>query len=213
MPLELSVDELLTTTRAVRRRLDLDRPVERSVVEECLELALQAPTASNRQLWHWVVVEDAATRAAVAEHYGRAFDAYAAASRPDYGPGDVRTERQAAVRSSSTYLREHLHEVPLLVIPCHEGRVDGVPAPAQAGYWGSLLPAVWSFQLALRSRALGSAWTTLHLRFEQEVADVLGLPHDRVTQGGLLPVAYTRGTDFRPAARRPLAEVLHWDRW
>lgn len=213
MRLDLTADELLSTTRAVRKRLDLSRPVERDVLLECLDLAIQAPTGSNRQTWHWVVVEDDARKQAVAELYGRSFDAYAAAPQPTYVPGDSRGERAPSVRSSAAHLREHMHQVPLLVIPCAEGRVDGQPSAVQAGWWGSLLPAVWSFALALRSRGLGSAWTTLHLRYEREVADVLGIPYDDVTQGGLLPVAYTLGTDFKPAPRNPVTDVLHWDRW
>lgn len=211
--LDLTPDELLTTTRSVRKRLDLDRPVPRDIVEECLELALQAPTGSNRQGWHWVVVEDPAKKQAIADWYGASFDVYAAQSGPDYDPTDVRARRREAVRDSSAHLREHLHQVPLMVIPCHWGRVDGADVTTQASFWGSLLPSVWSFMLALRSRGLGSAWTTLHLPRERETAELLGIPHDRVTQGGLLPVAWTKGTDFRPATRKRLADVLHWDQW
>ena len=213
MVLPLSPDELLTTTRSVRKRLDLTRPVERSVVEECLRVALQAPTGSNRQGWHWLVVEDAAKKQALADLYGTSFDAYINMPGPSYGAGDSRAEHQDAVKGSATYLREHFHEVPLMVIPCHEGRVDGAASWMQAGYWGSLLPAVWSFMLALRARGLGSAWTTLHLPQEQAAAELLGIPFDDVTQGGLFPVAYTKGTDFKPAARQPLEDVLHWDAW
>jgi nitroreductase len=213
MVLALSPDELLTTTRSVRKRLDLHRPVARSVIEECLELALQAPTGSNRQTWHWVVVEDPERKRAVADCYGRAFDEYAGAPAAVYPSDDVRAQRQPAVRSSATYLREHFHEVPLMLIPCAEGRPEGADTGTQAGYWGSLLPAVWSFMLALRARGLGSAWTTLHLRHEREVADLLGIPYPEVTQGGLFPVAYTRGTDFKPAPRLPLERVLHWGAW
>jgi nitroreductase len=211
--LDLTPDELLTTTRSVRRRLDFARPVEREVVEECLRLALQAPTGSNRQGWQWVVVTEPATRKAIAEHYGRNFDAYLDAPRPEYPEGDTRGDRQAAVRESARFLRLHLHEAPVLVIPLAEGRVDGAGAFAQASYWGSLLPAAWSLMLALRSRGLGSAWTTLHLPNERDVAQLLGIPFDRYTQAGLFPVAYTVGTDFRPASRVPLEQVVHWERW
>lgn len=214
MRLDLTPDELLTTTRSVRKRLDLERPLEREVVEECLELAVQAPTGSNRQAWHWVVVDDPGLRRAIADLYGPNWDAYAGAPAPAYREGDPRGERIGAVRSSAQYLREHLHEVPVHVIPCHWGRLpDGATTEMQAGFWGSILPAVWSFMLALRSRGLGSAWTTLHLGSEREVAELLGIPYDRCTQAGLVPVAYTVGTDFKAAVRQPAAEVTHWNRW
>jgi len=216
MLLELTPDELLSTTRSVRKRLDLDRPVERSVVEECIQLALQAPTGSNAQGWHWVVVEDAAKKAALAEMYARHFDPYIAMGDELqlYGDDDTRTARQEAVSSSARYLRDHFAEVPVLVIPCLWGRLPEVSDTfSQASFWGSLLPAVWSFMLAARARGMGSAWTTLHLPSEREAADLLGIPFDRVTQAGLFPLAYTVGTDFRSAPRLPLDDVLHWDSW
>ena len=213
MVLPLSPDELLTTTRSVRKRLDLSRPVEREVIEECLRVALQAPTGSNRQGWHWLVVEDPAKKQALADLYGTSFDAYINMPGPEYASGDSRAEHGEAVKGSAIYLREHLHEVPLMVIPCHEGRVDTAASWMQAGFWGSLLPAVWSLMLALRARGLGSAWTTLHLPREKEAAEVLGIPYDEVTQGGLFPVAYTKGTDFKPAARRPIEEITYWNGW
>lgn len=214
MRLDLTTDELLTTTRSVRKRLDLTRPVERELVLECLELAVQAPTGSNRQGWHWVVVDDPDLRREIAERYGRNFDAYAAQPGGRYAAGDSRAARQDAVKSSAVYLREHLHEVPVHVIPCHWGRLPpDADVTAHAGFWGSILPAVWSFMLALRSRGLASAWTTLHLPDEREVAELLGIPYERCTQVGLVPVAYPKGTDFRPAPRQPVAEVTHWNRW
>jgi nitroreductase len=211
--LELTPDELLTTTRSVRKRLDLERPVDREVIEECLEIALQAPTGSNMQHWHWVVVTDADTKAALADLYRKSFVPYAASPGRQYEAGDPRAEHRDAVRASATYLSDHFHEVPAMVIPCAEGRIDGADSFIQASWWGSLLPAVWSFMLALRSRGLGSSWTTLHLPSEREAAELLGIPYDRVTQAGLFPVAYTKGTDFKPASRLPLADVVHWERW
>jgi nitroreductase len=210
---DLTIDELLTTTRSVRRRLDLRRPVERAVLEECLALALQAPTASNRQEWYWIFVTEPATRAALAELYRREDPGYVRLPMPELTAGDVRADRAEAVSTSSRYLTEHLHEVPVLLVPCHLGRVDNAPIATQAALWGSLYPALWSLFLALRSRGLGAAWTSIMLRFEREAAEVLGVPHDRYTLGGLFPIAYTVGTDFRPAARRPLDEVIRWDRW
>lgn len=212
--LELTPDELLTTTRAVRKRLDLTRPVERSVIETCVDLAIQAPTGSNSQGWQWVVVTDPEKKLAIAEHYAAGFDPYAQASRPVYDESDPRGQRQDAVSSSAQYLRDHFHEVPAMVIPCLAGRVpDDAPGYAHAGYWGSILPAVWSFMLALRARGLGSAWTTLHLAREREVAELLGIPYEGYSQAGLFPVAYTLGTDFKPASRVPASELIHWDSW
>jgi nitroreductase len=216
MLLELTPDELLSTTRSVRKRLDLERPVERSVVEECIQLALQAPTGSNSQGWHWVVVEDPAKKAALAEMYARHFDPYIAMGDELqlYSPDDTRAERKEAVSSSARYLRDHFAEVPVLLIPCISGRLPEVSDTfSQASFWGSLLPAVWSFMLAARSRGLGSAWTTLHLPSEREAADLLGIPYERVTQAGLFPLAYTVGTEFKAAPRLPLDDVLHWDTW
>jgi nitroreductase len=197
----------------VRKRLDFDRPVERSVVEECIRIALQAPTGSNAQSWHWVVIEEQGLKKQVADFYGANFDRYVnRPDRPVYADDDPRTLRGDAVRSSAMHLREHFHRAPFLVIPCALGRVDGADSFTQASYWGSILPAVWSFMLALRERGLGSAWTTLHLPNERDVAQLLGIP-DGVTQAGLFPVAYTKGTDFKEASRLPAAQLVHWDRW
>ena len=214
MNLDLTPDELLTTTRSVRKRLDLERPVERAVIEECIDMAIQAPTGSNAQGWHWVVVEDPELKRQIADHYAASFDPYIDMPGPSYVEADPRAERQDAVKSSATYLREHFHEVPAMVIPCQWGRVpDDAPSFMHASYWGSILPAVWSFMLALRSRGLGSAWTTLHLPHEREVAELLGIPFARCTQAGLFPVAYTKGTDFKKASRVPAREIIHWDHW
>ncbi|CAN5747226.1 nitroreductase family protein [soil metagenome] len=215
MRLNLSADDVLTTTRSVRKRLDFDRPVEREIVEQCFEIALQAPTGSNRQGWQFVIVEDDRLKRSIAEIYAANFRQYAAMRPARYEEGDTRLQRQAAVVDSATYLAENFHRAPLMMIPCIEGRLDNVDVVAGASTWGSLLPAVWSFMLALRERGLGSSWTTLHLLNdgERQVADLLGIPFDRYSQGGLFPIAYTRGTDFKPAPRQPLSEVLHWGRW
>jgi nitroreductase len=199
----------------VRKRLDFDRPVEREIVEEALEIALQAPTGSNRQGWHWIVVEDTAKKAAIADVYRKNFELYRSMPGVEYEPGDTRGERQDKVVDSATYLSDNFHRAPLLVIPCIWGRLDGVPLVQGAGAWGSLLPAVWSFMLALRERGMGSAWTTIHMMNDGDrtVAELLGIPHDQVSQAGLFPVAYTVGTDFKLAKREPLAKVLHWDQW
>jgi nitroreductase len=212
--LDLSVDEVLTTTRSVRKRLDLDKPVPRDVLLECLELAIQAPTGSNAQGWHWVFVEDADKKKAIADTYRAAFSAYSQTPRPEYGQGDLRAGQFDRVRTSAEYLAEHLHEVPVMLIPCLEGRIDKTPQ-FSASFWGSLLPAAWSYMLALRSRGLGSAWTTLHLlgEGERQTAEILGIPFEKYSQGGLFPIAYTKGTGFRPANRLPAEQVAHWDTW
>ncbi len=219
---ELSVDEVLTTTRSVRRRLDLDRPVSTELLRECLALATQAPSGGNDQGWHFVVVTDPATRAAVSDAFRQGAIEYAqrprAVARP---PRRELTDDERAARkrvmASAGYLFERLHEVPALVIPCINGRIDGdieaIPLVDLATAFGSILPAVWSFMLAARARGLGTSWTTAHLTVEREVADVLGIPFDTVTQVALIPVAHTVGDEFRPGPRRPLDDVVHWDRW
>ncbi|CAB4322683.1 MAG: nitroreductase [Actinobacteria bacterium] len=214
MNLDLTADQLLSTTRSVRKRLDLERPVEPEIVLECLDLALQAPTGSNRQGWHWMFITDADKKKALADLYKTNFVAYRdSGARPAYEDSDTRAQRQSAVTDSANYLADHFHEVPILMIPLLEGRLDNLPAFAAASTWGSLLPAVWSFMLALRSRGLGSAWTTLHLPSEREAAEILDIPFDKYTQGGLFPIAYTIGTDFKPAARIPTDQIVHWNSW
>jgi nitroreductase len=204
-------DELLATTRAVRKRLDLDRPVPRSVIEECLTLAVQAPTGSNSQGWRWVVVDDAEKRQGLADLYRKAASTYLSQAGAEADKrGDAQTQR---VFSSAVYLADHLHEVPVHVIPCLEGRPPAdVPPAMLAGMYGSIFPAVWSFQLALRARGLGSVLTTLHLVHEKEAAKLLGLP-DNILQVALLPVAYTKGMDFKRAERPPVSTITHWNGW
>ena len=211
--LPLTPDELLSTTRAVRRRLDLTRPVEREVIEECLALAQQAPTAANRQDWHFVVVTDEERRAGLAKLYRREAETYLSSVPAARSATPERKAQLARVWSSALFLAEHLHEVPVHVIPCVRGRTDGLPAAAQASRWGSILPAAWSFMLAARARGLGTAWTTFHLSCEQEAAGLLGIPYAEVMQAALIPVAYARGADFKPAPREPLETMVHWDAW
>jgi nitroreductase len=209
MRLDLTPDQLLATTRSVRRRLDLTRPVEREVLAECLRLAQQAPTASYAQNWHFLVVTDPERRAALGELWRGVARPYverrAAAAAAD--------PRVARISDAVRYLADHIHQVPVHVIPCVEGRTDHAPVVAQASRWGSIIPAAWSFMLAARARGLGTVWTTFHLRHEREAAEVLGVPFDQVMQAALIPVAYTVGTGFKPAARAPLATMVHWDHW
>jgi nitroreductase len=204
-----TVDHLLTTTRSVRKRLDLTRPVEPEVIERCLELAVQAPSGSNRQRWHFVIVTDPDLKLGLADLYRRAYTSYRGVQQGAHGGPYAPTD---AISESADYLAEHFHEVPALVLFCYEGRVEQAGLSAQASVYGSILPAAWSFMLALRARGLGSAWTTLHLRYEQEAAALLGMP-ETLTQAVLLPVAYYTGDDFKPARREPLAELISWNGW
>jgi nitroreductase len=214
MTLNLSVDEVLSTTRSVRKRLDFDKPVSHEVLMECLDLALQAPTGSNSQGWQWVFVDDPERKKAIADIYLRHARVYLAAPPAEYPEGDTRGERMGKVRDSAMYLAEHMHEAPVLLIPCIEGRDDQSPLGG-VSFWASLFPAVWSFCLALRSRGLGSCWTTLHLvgDGERKAAEVLGIPFENYSQAGLFPIAYTKGTDFRPAKRLPAETLTHWNTW
>lgn len=211
MPALFDVDEVLTTTRTVRRRLDLTRPVDRDAITECLDLALQAPNGKNQQTWAWTVVDDPAQRAAVADVYREALDDYA--TDPNREHWVPTTKADLRVASSVAYLRDHMHEVPALVIASVAGRVEGLDIVEQANHWGSIYPAMWSLMLAVRSRGLGSAWTTLHLRREREMAKVLGIPYEEYTQAGLLAVGHTLGTDFKRAPRLPATEVTRWNHW
>ncbi len=214
MTLPLAPDELLSTTRSVRKRLDLDRPVPMELIRESLEVALQAPTGGNSQGWHWMVVTDPELRAGIGEHYARSFASYRTSSSYAGNAEGRSAERRAVqsrVASSADYLADVMGRVPVHVIACIETGEE-LPAGNQAGLWGSLLPAAWSFQIAARARGLGSAWTTLHLRYEKEIAELLGVP-PHVRQGVLLPTAYYTGETFKPAKREPLDQVLHLDRW
>jgi len=221
MPLlDLTPDELLSTTRSVRKRLDFSRPVEPELIDECLELAVQAPTGGNRQLWHFVVVTDAQQRRALGEIYRKGYTFYRqqiAAESTNIASSRLTRERLETlekVRSSSEYLAEHMHEAPVLLVPCLLGSVDNLASVEQAGAWGSILPAVWSFMLAARARGLGTCWTTVHLYYELEAAEILGIPFDKVSQAALIPVAYTLGgTDFKPAPRVPMDSIVHRDKW
>jgi nitroreductase len=214
--LALTPDELLTTTRTVRKRLDFDRPVPRELIEDCIEIALQAPTGSLKQNWHWIVISDDRVKAAVASVYRDSYHGTADARRRSlaYGSTDPRTERLVRVLESSEYLADNLARAPWLVIAAGTGRVlDAPTVPEQSRFWGSVLPAMWSFMLAARARGLGCAWTTEHLKREEEVAKILGIPYPDVTQCGLFPVAYSIGTEFKQANRIPGSELTHWDAW
>lgn len=211
-PFDLAeTDRLLSTTRAVRKRLDTERPVERKTLLDCVSLSQQAPTGSNSQIWRWVIVDDPATRKELAGLYKKAADAYLEAARANLDSSNTQTAR---VYESAFWLVDHLAEVPVHVIPCVMGRLpEKTNNIMAASLYGSIFPAVWSFQLGLRARGLGSVLTTLHLAHEREAAELLGIDADAVSQVGLLPVAYTKGTEFKRATRPAPDTIVHWNRW
>ncbi|NKB99361.1 MAG: nitroreductase [Pseudomonadales bacterium] len=219
--LGLSADELLSTTRAVRKRLDFDRPLETSVLQECLELAVQAPTGSNAQGWQFVFVTDQDKKAKIGEYYAQVWSGYKempfAIHNLNRGTGDTALESsQERSTSSAQYLADNMARAPVLMIPCVAGRTDAPGAGdllGQASMFGSIIPAAWNFMLAARARGIGSAWTTLHLQHEQAVAELLGIPYDQYMQVALIPLAYTKGTDFKPAYRPPVAGIMHVNEW
>ncbi len=211
---QMSAYEALTTTRSVRKRLDLQRPVDLAIITECLDIALQAPSGSNRQTWHFVVIDDATTRQAIGEIYRQTVVEYLdspGSAAKLFADQPERAAVQARIGASVAHLGDVMGQVPVLVLGCIQAR-SGLGTDNQAGLWGSVLPAAWSFMLALRSHGLVSAWTTLHLSREREVAEILGLPDD-VHQGVLIPVAHPIGTDFHRAPRAPLDEVMHLNHW
>jgi len=223
MDLDLaSVDHVLTTTRSVRRRLDFEREVPLDLVEEALEIALQAPTGANTQTWRFMVVTDSAKKTKIADYYRQAAGAYVegrtALSKTgvtmmrEYEADDLRQQQRAALMKSGGYLMQHMQRAPVMIIPCIEGRFEHEDVFTQASMWGSILPATWSLMLALRARRLASAWTTLHLQYEREISELLGIPPD-YTQAALLPVAWLAGGDLKPAARLPVKEVTFWESW
>lgn len=211
--LGLSADDVLSTTRAVRKRLDFDRPVEESVIMECLELAVQAPSGSNTQGWHFVIVTERDKIEAVSALYAQAFAGYKDspmyAGRVGADEGDARVAQQGRVADSADYLADNMHRSPALFIPCLHGRSDH--PSAMVGQAGSIIPAAWSFMLAARERGLGTCWTTLHLRYEKETAEILGIPFEEMRQFALSPIAYTQGTDFKPATRVDMDRVVSWN--
>jgi len=215
--LALTNDELLTTTRAVRKRLDFERDVPDDAIRDCIRIAMQSPSGSNNMTMRFVIVKDPAKRAAIGEVYRECWGMYE--QLPSFAGAitkatDAERLQQDRVVDSATYLSEHMGEAPALVIACTEsGRIDGMPAMASASQMGNCLPAMWSFMLAARARGLGTAWTTIHLMKEQEVADILGIPFDQVQQACLSPIAYTKGTDFKPAMRPEPDTITHWDSW
>jgi nitroreductase len=220
--LDLTVEEVLTTTRAVRKRLDFERPVDIGLIKECIEIALQAPTGGNTQGWNFVVVMDSERRAALAGLYRKAWKIYKKSPGSVFDlfakePSGARKDQFGRVAESADYLVDNLERVPVHVIPCIHGRVDKMAGKfasvGLASIYGSVLPATWSFMLAARARGLGTAWTTAHLMYEQEAAEVLDIPYEQVTQVALIATAYSKGTEFKKSLRKPVDDILHIDRW
>ena len=215
--LGLSVHDVLTTTRSVRRRLDFDRPVDDDLIRECLEYAVQAPTGSNRQGWRFVVVTDPEKRAGLADLYRQGWDRYvgmagsvAALATDENSEGGA---QQMRVMRSAAYLAENMHLVPAMVIPCLPGRIDRSGFGA-ASSLASIIPSAWSFMLGARERGLGTCWTSIHLMFEEEASKLLDIPYETVSQVALITVGHTIGTDFQPATREGGADaVTSWNGW
>jgi nitroreductase len=214
--LDLSPEELLSTTRSVRRRLDLTRQVDPMLIEQCLDLAQQAPSGGNQQGWSFVIVTDPDKRRVLGALYKQGWDAYRQSIQSrvvSEVPAATPSRDSRRAYRSAQYLADHMGEVPVLVIPCIAGRTEGASTDVQASVWGSILPAVWSFMLAARARGLGTCWTTLHLPHEREAAELLGIPYEDVMQAAMIPVAHTIGQEFRPGPRKALDTIVHWDRW
>lgn len=218
--LELTSDELLTTTRAVRKRLDFDRPIDDATLKECLQIATQAPTGSNAQGWQFMFVRDAAKKEKLAQYYLDTWNFYKTQPYAIHAlhkeSGKAQEESQERSTSSAQYLADNMAKAPVLMIPCIAGRTDvpeGAPIMSQASLFGSIIPAAWSFMLAARSRGIGSAWTTLHLMNEKAIAEILGIPFDQYMQVAMIPLAYTKGTNFKPAYRPPVETIMHIDSW
>ena len=216
--LPLDPDQLLSTTRAVRKRLDFERPVPDDLVRECVELAMQSPSGSNNMTMQFVVVRDEAKRKAIGEIYRQCYAIYQSMDgvyiRSIDKGDDAANAQQQRSADSADFLGEHMGEAPVLVIGCTQGaRADDMPGMMVSSVMGNVLPAMWSFMLAARARGLGTSWTTVHLMMEQQVADVLGIPFDSVQQVCLSPLAFTKGTDFKPAKRPPADSIIHWDAW
>ncbi len=218
MQLGLSVDDVLSTTRAVRKRMDFDRPIEPQVIKDCLELALQAPSGSNSQGWQWIVVTDPDKRMALADLYRQAWAIYvdlpfAIGNIYDGDDPEVKASYDRSA-SSAQYLADNMEKAPAMLIPVMPGRTPENPDWATASATvGSIVQASWSFMLAARERGLGTSWTTLHTMFEEQAAEILDIPHEEMIQIALIPIAYTKGTDFKKGNRNPLADSLHWDGW
>ncbi len=213
--LNLTADQLLSTTRSVRKRLDFDKPVQRDVLQDCMELAFQAPNGSNMNTWRWVLVDDPIVIKDIAKIYNLALEDYVKVLGESVGDDymGAATPGFEKINQSVDYLRENIHRAPAILIPLMSGRVENSGVFMQASCYGSILQAVWSFFLALRARGMGSAWTTAHLWREKEMAELLNIPYKDFTQVGIFPIAYTIGTEFKKAYRKPFDDVVNWNKF
>ncbi len=199
-----SVDAALSTTRAVRFRLDLERPVDQQIILDCIDIAEQAPSGGNQGSRRWLVVRDPELKARLAELYMSSAGRWMVEARDKLVGTGHHNEK---VMASAAHLAEHLAEVPVIVIPTIIGRHDDSGRP---GLFDSVIQSAWSFSVALRARGLGSAWTTAILNADDEIADLLGIPPE-MTQIAMLPVAWTKGTEFSTAPRYPARDVTYVD--
>lgn len=213
--LNLTADQLLSTTRSVRKRLDFDKPVQRDVLQDCMELAFQAPNGSNMNTWRWILIDDPAVIKDIAKIYNQALEDYVKILGESVGDDYMGAETPGfeKINQSVDYLRENIHRAPAILIPLMSGRVENAGVFMQASCYGSILQAVWSFFLALRARGMGSAWTTAHLWREKEMAELLNIPYKDFTQVGIFPIAYTIGTEFKKAYRKPFDKVVNWNKF
>jgi nitroreductase len=215
----LTPEELLTTTRAVRKRLDLEKPVEIELVKTCIEIAQQAPTASNRQNWHFLVITDRFIKNSLSDLFRKGWQSYinspTSVAKTTSSDDPQKTETQRKIYESAKYLVDNLRSVPVFVIPCIEGRTDGskISVAVQSAIWGSIAPAVWNFMLAARLYGLGTTWTSFHLLFEKEASEILKIPYEKVMQVALIPVAYHKGDSFKPAPRDSIEKIVHINSW
>ncbi|HEY0518047.1 MAG TPA: nitroreductase family protein [Ilumatobacteraceae bacterium] len=211
--LDLNPDELLSTTRAVRKRLDFTKPVPDDLIRECVAMALQAPSGGNEIAMRFVVVRDRALVAAIGDVYAKCWEIYSSsprfAGRIERDADELRAQQRRVV-DSATYLSQHMGESPALVIGCIAAPRVKAQIVEVASTLGNILPAMWSFMLAARARGLGTAWTTIHLMMEQAVAELVDIPFDTMQQVVLTPLAFTKGTDFKPAIRPGPDTVIDW---
>jgi nitroreductase len=211
----MDIDYLLTSTRAVRKSLDLDAPVDPNDLRDCLRIAFQAANGSNRQSWRWLVIRDPGLRSEIGRYYREAY--MSMTGKKEIGGGSPPSQTpEGRLLASAEWLVEHLAEAPVHVIPCYEPylpRFADDEAFQKATLYGSIFPAVWNFQLALHSRGYGSCVTTMHLMRERQVRALLDIP-ETYAQGCLLPVGrLPKGRTFKPAPRRPVEEVVAVDGW
>ena len=207
-------DHLLTTTRGIRRRMDFARPVDISIIDKCIEVAIQAPVGDPDMGAHFIVITEPELRRSISELYCKALGPYCDEFEAAELESTDASEHDRIRKVYSTYRwhGENLYRAPVLIIVAMQGRYENLGVRHQTARYGSILPAAWSLMLALRARGLGSCWTTLHVEYERETAEFLGAPED-ITQAVLMPVGYYTGSDFKPAKRPPASRYIHYNGW